>query len=54
MSSIYSKGDPDQVAGKAGEAERQIQLDRDDEDVEEEALRQVDWTESEEAKAKRK
>lgn len=54
MSSIGSKGDQDQVAGKAIQAQQHVQLQKSDDDVEDEAPRQVDWTESEERKAKRK
>lgn len=58
MSSISSKGDQaeDKVVDKASEAEQRIQSreDGDDLDVEHETLRQVDWTESEEKRAKMK
>lgn len=54
MSSIDSKGDRDLVEGKDNLPGHYIQQQNGSDELEEGASRQVDWTESEEKRAKRK
>lgn len=54
MSSFGSKGDQDQVVDKVVTPDQRSQLGTDEDDIEREALPLVDWTETEEKKAKRK